>query len=63
VLVVEVDVVDAEALQRGFGGLLDVLGAAVEAARGRIVGVADDPELRGQDDLVAAIGDGAPDGW
>ena len=61
VLVVEVDVVDAQAPQRGLGGLLDVLGPAVEAAGGGVVGVADDPELRGQHDLVAAVGDGAAD--
>jgi hypothetical protein len=45
VLVVEVDVVDAQALQRGLGGLLDVLGPAVLAAGGGIVGSRTIPNL------------------
>jgi hypothetical protein len=61
VLVVEVDVVGAEALQRVLARLLDVLGAPVGGAAARVGGIADDPELRGQHDLVAAIGDRAPD--
>jgi hypothetical protein len=61
VLVVEVDVVQAETLQRALAGPLDVLGAAVDAAALSIVGVADDPELRREHDLIAAIGDRAPD--
>ena len=36
---------------------LHVLGPAVDAALGRVVGVADDAELRRQHDLVAAAGD------
>ena len=57
VLVVEVDVVDAEAPQRVLAARLHVVGAAVDAAHGRVVGVADDAELRRQHDLVAAVGD------
>ena len=56
VLVVEVDVVDAEPLQRAVAGLADVLGAAVDGALGRVVGVAHDAELGGDDRLVAAPG-------
>ena len=61
VLVVEVDVVDAEAPQRSLGRLAHVLGPAADAAGGRVVGVADDAELGRQHDLVAAAGDRAAD--
>ena len=60
VLVVEVDVVDAEPLQRGVAGRADVLGAAVDADAGA-VGPALVAELGGQLDLVAAAGDGLAD--
>ena len=51
VLVVEVDVVGAEPLERAFDGEADVLGAAVEPAA---AGVGHEPELGAEDDLVAA---------
>ena len=54
VLVVQVDVVDAEAAERGLAGLTDVLGPAVDAAVGRVVGVAHDAELGGDDGHVAS---------
>ena len=53
--------VDAETLQRAFGRLTDVLGPPVDAARRRIVGVADEAELRREQDLIAAVGHGAPE--
>ena len=56
VLVVEVDVVDAEPRQRAVAGLAHVLGPAVDGALGRVVGVAHDAELGGDDRLVAAPG-------
>ena len=56
VLVVEVDVVDAEPLQRGVARGADVLGAAVDADPGA-VGEPLVAELGGQLDLVAAAGD------
>ena len=60
VLVVEVDVVDAEPLEARVTGLANVLGAAVDAdpAAVRIALVA---ELRREHDLVAAIGDRSAD--
>ena len=57
VLVVEVDVVDAQAPQRRVARVHHVLGAAVDAARRGVLGVADDPELGGQHHLVAPVGD------
>src|SRR6266508_3446526 len=60
VLVVEVDVVDAETLQRGVAGLPHVLGVAADAEALPLL-VADVAELRGQHDLVPASGDGAAD--
>ena len=60
VLVVEVDVVEAEPAQRVVARLLDVLGPAVHAAVRRVVS-ADDAELGGQHDLVAPVGDRAAD--
>ena len=61
VLVVEVDVVDGQAAQRRVAGGQHVLGSAVDAAGAGIVGIADDPELGRQHDLVAPVGDRAPD--
>ncbi len=55
VLVVEVDVVDAEPLQRAVERPAHVLGAAVEPAVAVLVD--DDSELGRELDLVAAIGD------
>ena len=57
VLVVEVDVIDAEPLQARVARAAHVLGLAVDAAVARAVRVAHDAELRGEDDLVAAIAD------
>jgi hypothetical protein len=61
VLIVEVDVVDAEPLERRLARLVDVLAVALDPAPRGIVGVADDPELRRQLHLVAAAGDRAAD--
>src|SRR5262249_15458937 len=52
VLVVEIDVLDAEALQAALDGLPNVLGAAVEAARSGIGWIAHDAEFRGEEDSV-----------
>jgi hypothetical protein len=60
VLVVEVDVLDAEALQAGVAGRADVLGAAVDADPGP-VGEPLVAELGGQLHLVSAAGDGLAD--
>ena len=56
VLVVEVDVVDAEPLQRGVAGRADVVGGAVDADHGA-VGEPLVAELGGELDLVAPAGD------
>jgi hypothetical protein len=53
VLVVEVDRVDAEPLERAFDGGAHVLGAAVDAALEWIVRVADEAEFRRDDELLA----------
>ena len=58
---IEVDDVDAEALQAPLAGTLDVPGAPVEAAARRVVRVADDAALRGEDDALALSTDGAAD--
>ena len=60
VLEVQVDVVDAEPLQRGVAGAADVLGRAVDA-HPRAVRVPLVAELRGQLHLVTATGDGLAD--
>ena len=59
VLVVEVDVVGAQPLERALERLPDVLRRAVEAAPGGAVGLRLDAELGGDDDLVAAAGERA----
>ncbi len=51
VLVVEVDRVHAQSLQRAFGDLLDVVGPAVQDLLP--VGTHLEPEFRGDDDLAA----------
>ena len=56
VLVVEVDVVDTEARERGVAGPAHVGGAAVDRARRRVA-IEADAELGRQEDLVAAPGD------
>ena len=58
VLVVEVDVVDAEPLQRGVARLAHVLRLAVDAEEAAVL-AALVAELRGEHDLVAAAGDRA----
>jgi hypothetical protein len=60
VLVVQVDVVGAEPLQRPLDCDADARGAAVEDA-GAATGVRDDAELRRQYDLIAAAFDGPAD--
>ena len=54
VLVVEVDVVDAQPGQRAVAGLAHVLWPAVDGALGRVVRVAHDAELGGDHRLVAS---------
>ncbi len=61
VLVVEVDVVDAEPGQAGVAGRLDVAGAAVDPAGFRVLGVAHVAELRGDDHLVSSTLDRSAD--
>ena len=60
VLVEQVDVVGAQALERPFDRGLDVRGTAVDHA-GAAAGVGDEPELRGDLDLVTAALDGLAD--
>ncbi len=60
VLVVEVDVIDSEALERALGGFAHVGGAAVDRAVDEVVFAEQpDAELGRQEDLIAARGDGA----
>jgi len=59
-LIVEIDVIDAEALQRRVAGFADVVGLAADAEE-RAVFAAHVAELRGQHDLVAPVADGATD--
>jgi hypothetical protein len=54
VLVVEVDVVGAEPPQRRVAGLVHVRGVAADAEE-RTLLAAHVPELRREDDLVAAV--------
>lgn len=60
VLVVEVDVVGAEPLERAFDRGLHVAGAAVDDA-GAAVGVGDETELGRHDDVLASALDGLAD--
>ena len=59
-LVVEIDVIDAEALQRRVARLAHVVGLPADAEE-RAVVAAHVAELRRQHDLVAAVADGAAD--
>src|SRR6266550_6179557 len=52
-LIVEVDCVDAQSLERSFTRLADVLGATIDAALGRIVRIAHVTELGGDDNAIA----------
>jgi hypothetical protein len=56
VLVVEVDVIDAEALQRGIAGLAHILRVAAHAEELAVL-AAHVGELRRQHDVVATVGD------
>src|ERR1700675_5173537 len=61
VLVVEVDVLDAQPLQTSFAGLFHVVGLAAYAADVGIAGIADNSELCGQHEFVALALDRASD--
>src|SRR6266851_1336315 len=61
VLVVEVDILDAQPLQTSFTGLLHVVGLAADAADVGIGGIADNSKFCGQHDLVAFALDRASD--
>src|SRR5208283_799405 len=58
-LIVEVDVVDAEAKQASFARTTNIVRLAIHAASVRICGIADDAELCGEHDLVALAFEGA----
>src|SRR5262249_48672891 len=53
VLIIKIDVVEAEAFQAGFAGRTHILGLAVDAPRVGIGWVANDAELGSQNNLVA----------
>src|ERR1700676_3610627 len=61
VLVIEVDVHDAQPLQTVFAGLPHIVGLAADAADVGITGIADNSELCGQHELVALALDRASD--
>ena len=61
VLVVEIDVVEVEALEGGVAGGFDVLRPAAEAPIAWVIFPAEVPELGGEEDLVAAGADGLAD--
>src|SRR5882762_9758570 len=52
-LIVEVNVLNAQPLQTSFAGLLHVVGLPADATGAGIAGIADNSELCGQYDLVA----------
>src|SRR6266849_10637214 len=60
-LVIEVDVLDAQPLQTSFAGLLHVVGLAADTADVGIARIADNSELCGQHDLVALALDRSSD--
>jgi hypothetical protein len=60
VLVVQVEVVDAQPLQRRVAGLADVPGVTADAQPGAL-GIADDAELGRELHLLAAARDGPAD--
>src|ERR1700693_3098196 len=60
-LVIEVDVLDAQPLQTSFAGLLHIVGLAADAAVTGVAGIADNPELCGQHEFVALALDRASD--
>jgi hypothetical protein len=59
VLVIEVDHVDSEPLQARLASGADIIGPAADAPEAAVL-AADVAELGGEEDAVAAIGDGAP---
>src|SRR5882762_11976233 len=61
VLVIEVNVLNAQPLQTPVAGLLHVIGLTADAADVGIAGIADNSELCGQHDLVALALDRASD--
>src|SRR5208337_617966 len=61
VLVVEVNVLDAQPLQTSIAGLLDVVGLAADTADTGVRGIAVYPEFCGQHDLAALALDRASD--
>src|SRR5258708_6129551 len=61
VLVVEVDVLDAQPFQTSLAGSLHIVWLAVDAAGIGIAGIADNSELCGQHDLIALALDRASD--
>jgi hypothetical protein len=61
VLVIEVYLLNPQALEAGIAAGLDVLGPAVDAARGFIGRVARDAEFGGDKHILAAAGDGLAD--
>ncbi|MCY1232377.1 hypothetical protein D9M72_448650 [compost metagenome] len=58
-LVVQVDMVRAQPLQAGLAAGTHIVGAAIDAARGRVGRVAHQAELGRQHDLATPPGDGA----
>jgi hypothetical protein len=60
VLVIEVDRLDAEPLEARLAGRADIIGVAAHAEEAAVL-AADVAELGGEEDLVAAAGDGAAD--
>ncbi len=65
-LIVDVDMVGSQALQRGFTGRTDILRASADAGYGRPAsiacrGAAHDAELGGNDEFVALSLDPTPD--
>src|SRR5579862_1353149 len=60
-LVVEIDMIDAEAAEARIAGLANVVRLAADAARVGIFRIANDAEFSGENDLVALALDGAPD--
>jgi len=61
VLVVQIDRVDAEALEAGVAGGANVSGRAVDAAKGCVGFVADDAEFCGEEDFISDTANGLAD--
>src|SRR5439155_24332929 len=56
-LVIEVDMVDAQSAERAFDGLADVLGPSVDPSSRRVAFIANDPELGREYDLLTPVAD------